>query len=75
MSFLQKVIATIGSTKLYVTHPEKADAVQAAAGRIRWKRRKKHGTGGLTMADLIDRDALIAEYDRVHFGAPGGAES
>ena len=25
------------------------------------------------MADLIDRDALIAEYDRVHFGAPGGA--
>lgn len=25
------------------------------------------------MADLIDRDALIAEYDRVHIGAPGGA--
>ena len=25
------------------------------------------------MADLIDRDALIAEYDRVHVGAPGGA--
>ena len=23
--------------------------------------------------DLIDRDALIAEYDRVHVGAPGGA--
>ena len=25
------------------------------------------------MADLIDRDALIAEYDRVHVGTPGGA--
>ena len=25
------------------------------------------------MADLIDRYALIAEYDRVHVGAPGGA--
>ena len=25
------------------------------------------------MADLIDRAALIAEYDRVHVGAPGGA--
>lgn len=25
------------------------------------------------MADLIDRDALIAEYDRVHVGVPGGA--
>lgn len=25
------------------------------------------------MADLIDRDAIIAEYDRVHVGAPGGA--
>ena len=25
------------------------------------------------MSDLIDRDALIAEYDRVHVGAPGGA--
>ena len=25
------------------------------------------------MADLIYRDALIAEYDRVHVGAPGGA--
>ena len=23
--------------------------------------------------DLIDRDALIAEYDHVHVGAPGGA--
>lgn len=23
--------------------------------------------------DLIERDALIAEYDRVHVGAPGGA--
>lgn len=23
--------------------------------------------------DLIDRAALIAEYDRVHVGAPGGA--
>ena len=25
------------------------------------------------MADLIDRAALIAEYDRVHVGVPGGA--
>ena len=25
------------------------------------------------MADLIDLAALIAEYDRVHVGAPGGA--
>lgn len=25
------------------------------------------------MADLIDREALIAEYDRVHIGPPGGA--
>lgn len=25
------------------------------------------------MADLIYRDALIAEYDRVHVGEPGGA--
>ena len=25
------------------------------------------------MPELIDRDALIAEYDRVHVGAPGGA--
>ena len=25
------------------------------------------------MSDLIDRDALISEYDRVHVGAPGGA--
>jgi len=25
------------------------------------------------MRDLIDRDALIAEYDRVHVGEPGGA--
>ena len=25
------------------------------------------------MSDLIDRHALIAEYDRVHVGEPGGA--
>ena len=25
------------------------------------------------MAEYIDREALIAEYDRVHIGAPGGA--
>ena len=25
------------------------------------------------MRELIDRAALIAEYDRVHVGAPGGA--
>lgn len=25
------------------------------------------------MAELIDREALIAEYDRVHVGKPGGA--
>ena len=25
------------------------------------------------MSDLIDRKALIAEYDRVHIGPPGGA--
>lgn len=25
------------------------------------------------MSDLISRKALIAEYDRVHVGAPGGA--
>lgn len=25
------------------------------------------------MSDLIDRDALLAEYDRVHVGPPGGA--
>ena len=25
------------------------------------------------MAEYIDRNALIAEYDRVHVGAPGGA--
>ena len=28
---------------------------------------------GKKMADLIDREALIAEYDRVHVGKPGGA--
>jgi hypothetical protein len=28
---------------------------------------------GKTM-ELIDRVALIAEYDRVHVGAPGGAK-
>ena len=25
------------------------------------------------MSDYIDREKLIAEYDRVHIGAPGGA--
>ena len=25
------------------------------------------------MSDLISRKALLAEYDRVHIGAPGGA--
>ena len=25
------------------------------------------------MSDLIDRDALLAAYDRVHIGPPGGA--
>lgn len=25
------------------------------------------------MAELIEREALIAEYDRVHVGKPGGA--
>lgn len=25
------------------------------------------------MAEYIEREALIAEYDRVHVGAPGGA--
>ena len=25
------------------------------------------------MAEYIERDALIAEYDRVHVGPPGGA--
>ncbi len=25
------------------------------------------------MKELIDRNALIAEYDRVHIGPPGGA--
>ena len=25
------------------------------------------------MSDLISRSALLAEYDRVHVGAPGGA--
>ena len=28
---------------------------------------------GKTMDDLISRKALIAEYDRVHIGPPGGA--
>lgn len=28
---------------------------------------------GEAMSDLIDRKALIAEYDRVHVGPPGGA--
>lgn len=28
---------------------------------------------GNTMAELIEREALIAEYDRVHVGKPGGA--
>ena len=32
------------------------------------KHRKKNADG-----DLISRKALIAEYDRVHVGAPGGA--
>ena len=27
----------------------------------------------MIMADYIDRNKLIAEYDRVHVGAPGGA--
>ena len=27
------------------------------------------------MAELIDRAALLAEYDRVHVGAPGGARA
>ena len=34
------------------------------------------GTGGLTMANekrLIDANALIAEYDRLHVGEPGKA--
>jgi hypothetical protein len=34
---------------------------------------QKRGTGGLTMAEYIEREALIAEYDRVHIGPAGGA--
>lgn len=29
--------------------------------------------GDLPMNDLISRKALLAEYDRVHVGPPGGA--
>jgi hypothetical protein len=27
----------------------------------------------MTQKEYIDREALVAEYDRVHVGAPGGA--
>ena len=30
-------------------------------------------TEGIEKMSLIDRETLIAEYDRVHVGAPGGA--
>lgn len=50
--------------KLYGSNPEKA--VNACANDQ--FKNYKPGCG-----DLISRSALIAEYDRVHVGAPGGA--
>ena len=41
---------------------------EGAACREVMQHRKKNADG-----DLISRKALIAEYDRVHVGAPGGA--
>lgn len=34
---------------------------------------KKRESGMTTMAEYIEREALIAEYDRVHIGEAGGA--
>lgn len=39
----------------------------------RFDRRNEKGIGDMVDKEYIERGALIAEYDRVHVGAPGGA--